>query len=796
MDFSRSGAITINGTGASVPRVEDARFLMGLGRYVDDIKLTDMAYAFVVRSPHAHARVLGIDAALARRAPGVLAVLTSEDAVRCGLGEIQGMFSPDLRDDSGVFCPGQPVLATERVRHVGDRVALVVAETLAQAKDSAELIEIDYEPLPHVTSSDLALAHNAPQIWEGAKGNLCLHRQRGDRAAVDAAFARAAHVTSLSIYYPRASANPMEPRAAVGRYDRHDRRYTLYTGSPQPFRTREFIATTVLNIPETHIRVVTPDVGGAFGMRGTIYAEEILVLWAARLLNRPVKWTGERSECLMSDMHGRDQRSRAEIALDAEGRILAVRASVIANVGAYLVYSAGIPPTNAIIALSGAYDVPLVYATVDAVFTNTNPLGPFRGSGRPEATFVIERLVDKAAREMGLDPAEIRRRNLIPPSAMPYTTPGGRVMDCGNLELVLDKALTLADWNGFAKRRQHSEEQGLRRGIGLCLHAETAGLHSERMEITVDTTGAVTVVAGTVSSGQGHETMYAQLASDWLGVAIDHVRVRQGDTDKVVFGRGTFAARSAMTAGSALRRAAHEVIKKGKSVAAHMLEANVSDIEFVDGVFAVVGTDRRLSLHAVAKESYKSDRIAAEFGIGLTGIGTFSGPASFPYGCMVCEVEVDPATGALQVDRLSFVDDVGVMISPVMVEGQAHGSTVQGAGQVLMEEVQFDPESGQLLSGSFLDYCMPRADEFPSMASDFVVVPTKSNLLGVKGGSESGNFGAPSAVINALLDALSPLGVTEITLPATPHRVWRAIQEAQGGRPTSLPPAPPRCLPQ
>lgn len=776
---SRSETGRTTGIGARLPRIEDPRLLTGGGRYVDDIKLTNMAYACVVRSPHAHAALRAIDVSAARAAPGVLAVLIGEDAVRDGIGDIQGMFFGEQRSDPNIFRPVQPVLARERVRHVGDRVALVVAETPAQAKDAGELVCVEYEALPHVVTSDAAAAAGAPKVWDAAEDNVCFRLERGDRAAVDAAFARAAHVTAISVHYPRASANPMEPRSAVGRYDRFARRYTLYTGSQQPHRAREFLAATILNVPESDIRVVTPDIGGAFGSRGTVYAEEVLVLWAARVLGRPVKWTAERSESLMSDMHGRDPRCEAKLALDAAGRILALRASTITNLGAYLVYSAGVPPHNAATTLSGPYNIPLVHAAVRAVFTNTNPLGPLRGSGRPETTFVIERLVEKAAREMDIDPIEMRRRNLVRPDAMPYVTPGGAVLDCGDIALALDRSLALADWDGFAERRRESEGRSMLRGIGIGLHAETAGLQSERMEISLDPGGSVTVHAGTVSQGQGHETMYAQLASHWLGVPLEQVRVRQGDTDKVLFGRGTYGARTAVVGGSALLGAAEEVIAKGKQVAGLMLEADADDIAFADGIFTIAGTDRRVGWTEVARRAYSPGGYTSELGIGIEGRGSFAGPPTFPYGCMICEVEIDPATGAVRMDRLCFVDDVGVLINPLTVEGQCHGSTVQGAGQVLMEEVVFDAGSGQLVSGSFLDYCMPRADDFPSFESEFLVVPTGTNPLGVKGGSESGNFGAPPAVVNAILDALSPLGVTDIALPATPNRVWRAIESVR-----------------
>jgi carbon-monoxide dehydrogenase large subunit len=719
--------------------------------------------------------VISIDTTRAVGAPGVLAVLTGSDASRDRLGDIYGMFFGEQPSDQKVHRPGQPVLARERVRHIGDRVALIVAETLAQAQDAGELIDIEYESLPHVSSSEVAFAAGAPKVWEEADSNVCFWMEHGDKTAADAAFAHAAHVTSLAVHYPRASANPMEPRSALGIYDTFERRYTLYTGSQQPHRTREFIANTIFHIAESDIRVITPNVGGSFGSRGTVYAEEVLVLWASRLIGRPVKWTAVRSESFVSDMHGRDPHTKAELALDTEGRILGLRASTIANLGAYLVYSAGVPPHNAVTTLSGPYHIPVVHARVDAVFTNTNSLGPFRGSGRPEMTFVLERLIEKAARELDIDPIEMRRRNLVSPEAMPYVTPGGAVLDCGDLTEALDRTLSLADWNGIAARKDKSAQKGMLRGFGLCLHAETAGLMSERMEIFMDPSGSVTVHAGTADQGQGHKTMYSQMIASWLGVPLDRIRVHHGDTDKVAFGRGTFGARSAMIGGSALLLASQELIAKGKAVAAKMLDAGVDDVEFADGIFKAARTNRSVPIKDVARRAYSPAGYSKELGIGLEGRGTFGGPKSFPYGCMVCEVEIDPSTGCVRIERLSFVDDVGVIINPLTVEGQAHGSTAQGIGQVLLEEIVFDPESGQLLSGTFMDYCMPRADDLPSFESDFIVTPATGNPLGVKGGSESGNFGAPPAVVNAILDALKPFGIEDIALPATPNRIWDAI---------------------
>jgi len=761
------------GIGAPVRRIEDERFLTGRGRFVDDMKLPDMAFAYVVRSPHAHARVVRIDKTATLAAPGVLAVLTGEDVIKEKIGGLPCEAFPTLPEGSRYHRPLQPILATDKVRHVGEGVALVVAETLAHAKDASELLAVDYEPMQAVTLAD-ALAADAPKVWDDAHSNVSFQLERGDRKTVDQKFAGAVHVTKLFIQYPRASANSIEPRAVLAYCDSFDGRYTLCSSAQFPYQVREIVS-GILGIPELNLRVVAMDVGGAFGMKSQVYPEEALVLWATRRLKRPVKWTAERSESLASDMHGRHQITEAEIALNAQGRVLALRVAVAIDLGAYLGYSAGVAPLNAAISYTNTYDLPFIHAVVRATFTNTCLIGPYRGTAKPEATFVIERLIDKAAREMGIDQVEMRRRNLIPSSAMPYQTPGGYLFDSGDFEHVLDKALQLADWDGFQARRAQSERQGLSRGIGLAMHCQRAGSQSERMEIRVAQNGTVALHVGTLSTGQGHETMFAQMASDWLGVPFAQVRVFQGDTDKLLYGRGTFAQRSMNAGGSALKLAADEVVRKGKRLAGWMLEASESDVEFERGVFRVKGTDRLVSFSDVAKKSYLGVGLPAEFGIGLDGVGSHAGPNNFPNGCMICEVEVDPDTGRAKVVRLSAVDDVGVVINPLTLEGQLHGSIAQGLGQALFEEIVYERETGQLLTGSFIDYCMPRADDMPPITSEVDLVPTKTNLLGAKGGSEAGNVGAPPAIVNAIIDALSPWGVTDMPMPATAERVWHAI---------------------
>ena len=768
------------GVGQPVPRSEDPRFLTGRGRYVDDLVLPRMAYGAVVRSPHAHAQIAGIDATAAHAAPGVLAVLTGEEYRADGLGSIPCLSIDDAIMTGPARLAPTPAIALDAARHVGAPVAFVVAETRNRALDAAELVSVDYEDLP--AAVDIAQAGRSAAIWPEAPDNNCFAVEMGDRAETEAAFASARHITALGLYNNRIAAVPMEPRGGIGEYNAADRRYRLHLSCQNPHRVRQFLAQGVFGIPESRISVVARDVGGGFGMKGGVFPEDALVLWAARRLDRPVKWIAERSESLASDTHARDQRATAQMALDADGRILGLRVDADYNLGAHLAAGAGISPVHSTTLYSGVYAIPAIRATTRAVYTNTAWTSPYRGAGRPEASYLLERLIEKAARETGIDAIELRRRNFIAPAAMPYRTALAFEYDSGEFEGVMDDALELADWDGFAGRRAETKARGLLRGRGIACYLESAAMSNERMEIRFDASGSVTVVAGTFSHGQGHETVYAQMVSDWLGVDFASVRLVQGDTDAVSIGRGTFGSRSMTVGGSALRIAADKIVERGREIAAWLLEAASDDIEFDAGAFRVAGTDRSVGIVDAAKAAYAPFGFPAELGLGLEGVGDYAaGQGNFPNGCQIAEVEVDPETGAVALVRLSVVDDVGRVLNPLLLAGQIHGGIAQGAGQALMEDVIYDRDTGQLLTGSLMDYALPRADDLPSFALGVHDVPTPTNPLGVKGAGESGTVGAAPAAIHAILDALAPLGVADIAMPATPERVWRAIRSANRG---------------
>ena len=769
------------GIGQSIRRIEDKRFLIGNGRYVDDISLAHECYACVLLSPHASARILSIDASSAREMPGVIDVVTGEDAEAAALADMGPLFMPEDMGGPKGFRTKRPVLARDRVRCVGDRVAMVIAETLSQARDAAEAIIIEYESLPAVVRVEDAVRTQAPNVWEECRGNVSFTLQIGDEQKAEAAFKSAPYRVAIKLYNNRVAANPMEPRVCIGDCDRGSDTYTLYTSSQAPHAVRQQVA-AVLNVSESRLRVVSPDVGGGFGLKSDAFPEDVLVLWASSRCGRPVKWTASRSDGFLGDHHARDQVVTAELALDINGKILALKAHALHAVGSYIA-AAGVAPLVYSLRYSpGLYDIQTVHLSTKAVFTNTSPLNVYRGAGRPEGNYVIERLLDKAARKIGITPVEIRRRNVIPPESLPYATPTGSIYDSGEFERVMDRCVDVSDWAGFEARREQSKMRGKLRGRAVGLYIEHAGIFNERMDLRFDPGGNVTVMAGTHSHGQGHETVFTQMVSDWLGIPSENIRFLQGDTDKVPFGRGTYAARSSLLGGVALRRAADEVIEKGRAMAAHLLEATVDDIDFKEGQFVIRGTDRAVSMVEAAKSFYRKVGLPSEFNLGLDGSGTASGDIpNYPNGCHICEVEVDPATGETKIDRYVVVDDVGRPLNPMICEGQIHGGIAQGVGQALYENVVYEVGEGQLLSGSFMDYAMPRARNFCDIQTEFRCVPSATNLLGIKGVGESGTIGAPATVINAIIDALHPLGVVEIDMPATPHAVWKAIVESQQG---------------
>jgi carbon-monoxide dehydrogenase large subunit len=763
------------GIGQPVTRVEDPRFITGRGRYVDDFDLPRQCYGAVVMSPHAHARIKNINTAKAKVAPGVLAVLTGADVKADGLGG----FAPPMPEDMGGpkgFRTLRAILEADKVRAVGDRVAFVVAETLTQAKDAAELIEIDYEPLPAVIAAEDAVKPGAPALWDEAPNNVAFTLMMGNKEATDAAFANAKHVVTLKLNNSRITANSIEPRAAIGHYHPDGDNYTLYSTSQNPHGTRSAVAGQVLKIPETRLRVISPDVGGGFGMKHGGYPEDALVVWASRRVGgRPVKWAATRSEALLGDAQGRDQIVTGELALGESGKILGLRVNALHAMGSHVFAAAMVVPLYAMRLAPGVYQIPAVHVVARAVLTNAIPTAPYRGAGRPEATFLIEQLLDRAAQTVGIDPIEIRRRNFIPAAAMPAKIGTGITYDSGDFMHVMDECLKLADWDGFAKRAAASKKSGKLRGRGIGYFLEEAAVFNDRMVLRFDPSGMVTILAGTHSHGQGHATVYAQMVTEWLGVPFENIRFVQGDTDAVPIGRGSYGSRSMHVGGNALKRAADAIIEKAKPMAAMMLEAAAGDIEFKDGSFRIVGTDRALRLTDVAKAFYRPAMLPPQFDVGLEASGTFAAePPNYPNGCHVCEVEIDPETGAVALSRYAAVDDVGKVMNRLLCEGQIHGGVAQGVGQALMEAIVFD-SGGQLVTGSFQDYAMPRAEDFPDLVSELTEVPARTNPLGVKGAGEAGATGAPPAVIGAILDALKPLGIDKIDMPATPSRVWAAI---------------------
>jgi carbon-monoxide dehydrogenase large subunit len=781
--------MSATGIGASVKRKEDIRFITGKGHYVDDINRPGQAYAYFVRSPHAHATIDKIDFAEASAAPGVVAIFTGEDIAEDKVGGLICGWMIHSKDGSPMKAGAHPALAQGKVRYVGDHVAVVIADTYAQAREAGEKIVVDYGVLPAVTDTATASAPGAAQIHDVAPNNMIYDWHLGDKAATEAAFAAAAHVTKIDLINNRLVPNPMEPRAAVGEYDSGTDTLTLYTTSQNPHVARVVLSAFIGIAPENKLRVIAPDVGGGFGSKIFIYAEETVCVWAARKIDRSVKWTSDRTEAFLCDAHGRDHVTHAELAVDAGGKITGLRVHTIANIGAYMsTFSSAVPTYLYALLLSGQYDIPNIYAEVDAVYTNTAPVDAYRGAGRPEATFVVERLVEVAARELGRDPAEFRRANFI--TVFPHQTPVIVSYDTGNYGTALDKALELADYKGIGARKAASAAKGLLRGIGFSAYIEACGLGPsqaigslgagvggwESAEVRVNMVGTVEVLTGSHSHGQGHETTFAQLVSGRLGIPIENVNIVHGDTDKVQMGMGTYGSRSGAVGMTAIFKALDKVEAKAKKIAGYVLEASENDIELKDGKFTVKGTDKSIDFVSLSLAAYSAHKFpGSEVEPGLKE-SAFWEPTNFTYpaGVHICELEIDPETGIVMIDRWTAVDDFGELINPMIVEGQVHGGIAQGVGQALHEGAVYN-EDGQLVTASFMDYCMPRAADFCSFKVETVSTPCTTNPLGLKGCGEAGAIASPPAVINAITDAV---GHENVTMPATPQVVWRAAQKA------------------
>ena len=761
--------------GQGVSRFEDPRLIRGGGRYTDDVKLPGMVHAVVLRSPYAHAKIKPIDTKAAKAAPGVLAVLTAADVKAAGYGDLPVPGGLKRRDGSPMYKARYPILAEDRVRWVGDYVAFVVAETPAQAQDASELIQVDYEELPAVTSTAEAPKPGAPRVWDDCPDNICFVELIGDKAAVDAAFARAAHVTRHRFVINRVTAATMEPRGAVGDYNAADGRYTIYTPIQRPHPTRADLA-KVLKVPESKVRIVTGDTGGSFGMKSPIFNETPLVLLASKLTGRPVKWISTRTEAFLSDAQARDNVTEAELALDRDGNFIAFRVETFAAIGAYLQHAMPAFVLNAG-TLAGVYRTPAMHVDITAVFSNTNPMRPYRGNGRPEAAYVIERMVDLAAAELGMDPTELRRRNYVPPAAMPFKTGLTFTYDSGEFEKNMDLALDLADRKGVKARKAEARKRGKLLGFGLSNTIERAGAPStEGAEVRFDRSGSLILFSGSNSQGQGHETVFKQLVCDRLGLDPKEAQYIQGDTDQVFYGEGTGGSRSATLAGSAFHLATEKVVTKARAIAANMLKVEEADLKFDEGVFSTNKTNRTLSVKEIAAASFDAANLPSGIEPGLFATAVYKAPVNnYPNGCHICELEIDRETGKVEITRYSVVDDFGTVLNPLLLHGQVHGGIAQGAGQALMEDIHFDG-SGQLVTASFMDYAMPHAHDLCDMEVESNPVPTKTNPLGVKGAGEAGCVGALPAVANALVDALSEFGVKHIEMPATPERIWRAMR--------------------
>tara|TARA_Y100001936_G_scaffold247655_1_gene293967 strand:- start:35297 stop:37621 length:2325 start_codon:yes stop_codon:yes gene_type:complete len=768
--------------GQAIPRSEDPRLLRGGGRYVDDVQLPHMARAWILRSPFAHANIKSIDTSDAEAAPGVLLVITGKDWEESGWGDLPVASGQKRPDGSPMFVPPMPPIVMDgRVRRVGDYVAMVVAETENQAKDACEMIDVDYEILPSVTSGPLALQDGAPAVYDDCPDNICFLRELGDKDAVDAAFEKAHHITRHELHITRVMAATMEPRGCTAHYSSFDDTFTLYTTLQGVHPYRATLAQRILKVSESKVRVIAQDVGGSFGMKSPIYAENPLCLLASRKLDRPVKWLGDRSEAFLSDYGGRDNLWTGELALDKDNKFIAMRGFNIANLGAYIGNATPGPAINNLGTIAGVYTTPYIYINVTGVITNSNTMTPYRGAGRPEAAYVIERLIDLAAEELEIDPTELRRINTIPPDAMPFKTGLTFTYDSGEFEKNMDLALDMSDYTDFESRREEAKAKGKLRGIGVSNTIERAAAPGiEAAEIRVDRSGTVTILSGSCTQGQGHETVYKQIVCDKLGLKPEDVTYVWGDTEKVAFGHGAGGSRSATLGGSAVLMATDKIIEKATKVAAHQLEAAVEDIEFHEGTFAVAGTDKTIEFSAVAKAAIVPASVPDGLEPGLNEQATYTAEVmNYPNGCHVCEIEIDPDTGIVEILKYSVIDDVGTVMNPLLLKGQIQGGIAQGVGQALLEEIVYD-DDGQLITGSFMDYAMPRAEHMSYMEVIPNAVPTKTNPLGVKGAGEAGNVGGLAAVMNAVINALQPLGVSHVDMPLSPERLWRTIQEATG----------------
>jgi carbon-monoxide dehydrogenase large subunit len=778
------------GIGARVPRKEDRRFITGQGNYTDDIAVRNAAHAEFIRSPHAHARIVRIDATAALASPGVIGVLTGADLAGDSVGGLICGWMIHSKDGSPMKAAPYAALAHDAARYVGNPVAVVVAETKNQARDAAELVEVEYEPLPAVVDPGKAQTAGAPQVHAEAPDNTIYQWALGDKAATDQAFAGAANVVDIDLINNRLVPNPIEPRAATAIYERAEGRFTLYTTSQNPHVARLVMSAFIGLAPEHKLRVVAPDVGGGFGSKIFIYPEETVCMWAARRLGVPVRWTSDRREAFQADAHGRDHVTRAEMAFDADHKITGLRVKTIANLGAYMsTFSSSVPTYLYATLLSGQYGIPAIYAEVDAVYTNTTPVDAYRGAGRPEATYVLERLMEIAARRFGLDPAELRRKNFI--RSFPHQTPVIMAYDTGDYEASLNAALAVAKYSEFTARRAEAAARGKLRGIGLSSYIEACGIAPsqavgalgagvglwESAEVRVNPVGTIEVLTGSHSHGQGHETTFAQLVAERFGVPIDQVSIVHGDTDKVQFGMGTYGSRSGAVGMSAINKALERVAAKAKRIAAHLMEAAEDDVELKDGAFTVVGTDKKLGFGEVALAAYTAHNLPPGTEPGLKE-GAFYDPQNFtfPAGTYVCEVEVDPKTGHVDIIQFVAADDFGTIVNPLIVEGQVHGGLAQGIGQALLEGARYEAESGQLMTATFMDYAMPRASDLVSFEVSHTVTPCKTNPLGIKGCGEAGAIGSPPAVINAITDAL---GIEHLDMPATPQRVWEAVRASR-----------------